>query len=398
MDKDRLTKLISDIISLPAVNPAQGGSGEKARGDYIEKYLKSKYKKILLKRYDVIDDKGLIRPSIIVTLNGRSKKVLWVIAHLDTVSAGCESDWKHPPFKATFADKGKKVYGRGTSDNGIGIFSALILIDNIISSGKLPEYIIKIAFVADEEEGSNFGMKYLLSKTSEFKKRDNALVVDYGNNIGDSIEIAEKAILWLKQECIGKQCHGSTPSRGVNAHLNNMRFALMLYDLLHKRFNASNNLFTEENKSTFEITRKETNSHSINIVPGNDVIYWDMRILPEYNLREVKDFIRKQAIVYSKGNDVKFSFSFAHEEDSSITAQNSEIVSRLSYAVYSALNVRPITCGIGGGTFAGILRKKSIDCAAWAVLSGTEHTVDEYELVQNYYLTANVLRRLVFKE
>jgi succinyl-diaminopimelate desuccinylase len=343
----------------------------------------------------VPDNKGLIRPSLIVTVKGLSKKVLWVIAHLDTVSAGCESDWKHPPFKATFSEDRKKVYGRGTSDNGIGIFSSLILIDRIFSQGKLPKYTLKIAFVADEEEGSTYGIKYLLSKTNEFNRGNYAIVADYGMPTGNSIEIAEKGILWVKQECIGKQCHGSTPSRGINAHLHNMRFALMLYDLLHKRFNADNNLFTEEKKSTFEITRKETNSYSINIIPGNDVLYWDMRILPEYKLSTIKNFIRTQSSTYSKKNNIKFSFSFTHEENSSLTKKDCEIVSRLKAAVYSELKISPLIEGIGGGTFAGILRKKGIECAAWAVLSGTEHIVDEYELIQNYYSTAAVIIQLV---
>ena len=53
------------------------------------------------------------------------------------------------------------------------------------------------------------------------------------------IEVAEKGILWLKCTVQGKSTHGSTPERGINAHLAGAQLAVRLDEALRPFLHAS---------------------------------------------------------------------------------------------------------------------------------------------------------------
>ena len=181
--------------------------------------------------------------------------------------------------------------GRGVEDNqqGLvsGVFAALALLKNKV----VPQYTVKLLFMADEEFGSEYGIKYLLRNHRElFKKEDLILIPDGGDREGKTIEIAEKNILWLKLHITGKQSHGSMPDKGINAYLAGCDLALRLNNL-ENLFNKKNPLFTPS-WSTFQPTKKEANVQTVNIIPGDDVFYMDCRILPEYTLEQVRKEVK----------------------------------------------------------------------------------------------------------
>ena len=128
--------------------------------------------------------------------------------------------------------------------------------------------------MADEEFGSEYGIKYLLREHKElFKNDDLILIPDGGDSDGQTIEVAEKNILWLKVHTVGLQSHGSMPEKGKNAYLAACDLALRL-NALENIFNAEDELFTPS-KSTFQPTKKEANVDTVNIIPGDDVFYMD---------------------------------------------------------------------------------------------------------------------------
>jgi len=92
--------------------------------------------------------------------------------------------------------------------------------------------------------------------------------------------------MWLKFKVMGKQTHASMPGSGINAHKIGMMFALSVDEALHDNFSDRDELF-EPPFSTFEITKKEANVENINTIPGSDVFYMDMRILPDENLDDI---------------------------------------------------------------------------------------------------------------
>ena len=120
------------------------------------------------------------------------------MAHLDVVPPGELSLWDTDPYKVEYRDG--KLYGRGVEDNQQGltaaVFAALSLIENNIK----PEYTVKLLFVADEEVGSDYGIKYLLKEKSLFGGDDFVLVPDSGDEDGKTIEIAEKTYSGLSSQ------------------------------------------------------------------------------------------------------------------------------------------------------------------------------------------------------
>ena len=373
---------LSEIISRKAVNPKFGGTGEKERADYIQKLIEEMG--FTVERYDVKDEKGYTRSNLVVEVEGEDYPV-WVIAHLDTVSPG--TGWETDPFKLVV--KGDKVFGRGVNDNGIGIMSILILLKRI-SEGKVKlKHTLKAAFVADEEAGSRYGVVYLIKK-GLFKEGEKAIIPDFGSKKGDIIEIAEKGILWLKMITRGKQGHGSMPHKADNAHLKSAKLMLELYESLRRRFYKINRFF-DPPYSTFEPTKKEKNVDSINIIPGEDVIYWDCRIIPEYSLEEVIEFFEGIGARYDA------TFEVVMKEKASFTREDDEIVKKLRNSIRNVLNVEPRLIGIGGGTVAGILRKIGIPSVAWGVNSGTEHKPNEWEMIESYIKTERVIEDVLSK-
>ncbi len=377
--KDWLLKVLEKIISLNAVNPAHGGPGEEARANYIQEILENMG--LTVTRYELKDDKGINRPSLITEIG--SGDTIWIIAHIDTVSPG--NGWTGDPFKLRI--DGNKVIGRGVNDNGLGIISSLLLLKRIIEENIEINYKLKVGFVADEEAGSKYGLKYLVKK-GVFQKGERAIVPDAGKPDGSEVEIAEKGILWLKFITKGKQAHGSLPNKGDNAFLKSMRFALDLYETLHKEFCEEDPLF-DPKVSTFEPTKKDKNVDSVNIIPSEDVHYWDCRVLPRYCLEEVLEIVKKVATKYDT------SYEILVKEEASNVDPNDWIVQKLVSAIRDELKVEPKIVGIGGGTFAGILRKIGIPAVVWHIGSDTEHQPDEWELIDNYIKNANVLLRLL---
>jgi len=104
--------------------------------------------------------------------------------------------------------------------------------------------------------------------------------------------VAEKNLLWLKIITQGKQCHGSRPDQGANAHVAGAELAVRLNDELPLRFSRRDALF-EPDYSTFQPTKTENNVPNVNTIPGDDVFYMDMRILPCYPLKDVIPVIEK---------------------------------------------------------------------------------------------------------
>ncbi len=388
--KDWIIKVMGDIVSRPAINPENFSGkeeerelyGEEKRADYLEDLVEEMGFEPV--RYEVVDEKGFVRPSLVIDAGGKGDTV-WVIAHMDTVSP---EGWTIDPFKLKV--EGEKLYGLGVNDNGVGLMASLIILKEI-SEGKIElDKHLKIGFVADEEAGSNYGLKFLLKK-GIFKKEERAIVPDFGNSEGSVIEIAEKGILWLKFVTKGKQTHASTPHRGDNAFLKSIRFANELYEELHSKFAKENSLF-DPPTSTFEPTKKEKNVDSVNIIPGEDVHYWDCRVLPEYNLDEVISIIRDIASKYDTTVEILYK-----EESSSVNSDD-WIVNELKNSVKAVLDIEAKLIGIGGGTFAGILRKNGVPSVVWQVGSETAHQPNEWELITNYEKTARVISKIIKTE
>lgn len=387
--RKEMVETLSKLIEIKALSPEWGGDGEFDKAEY----LMGKLEGFEVDRFDAKDSRAKygVRPNIVAKLHGKSDRTIWYVSHLDVVPEGDINLWDSDPFKAVI--KNGRIYGRGSEDNGQAIVSTLYAVKSIIKLGLKPNYTIGLAFVADEETGSKYGIQYLLKKKI-FNKDDLFVVPDAGSPTGKAIEIAEKSILWIKFKIYGIQAHASTP-KNLNASRRAMKFLLDLDEKLHAKFNLTNNLFKPP-VSTFEPTKREKNVDNINTIPGLDVSYIDCRILPEYDVDEVVSFIEDVRKFYEIRDNAKIEMEIIQKESSPMTPESSEIVEKLKIAIEKVRNIKAEVVGIGGNTCAAFFRKAGFETAVWSTIDGTAHQPNEYAVIDNILNDAKVFAILPF--
>ncbi|MDD3981152.1 MAG: M20 family metallo-hydrolase, partial [Spirochaetales bacterium] len=285
------------------------------------------------------------------------------------------------------------VVGRGVEDNQQGLVASVFAALAFVKQGIVPERTIKLLFVADEEVGSKFGIQHLINNYSLFNKEDIILIPDGGNAEGSEIEVAEKNICWLKVRTKGLQTHAASPDKGVNAFLAASDLAVRIHNLENTVFTARNALF-EPDRTTINPTKKEANVPNVNTIPGEDVFYLDMRILPVYPVAKVLDELKKAAALVEAEHGVTVGFEIVQSNESKATAADAPVVKALQKAVKEVYGVEAKPIGIGGGTVGAYLRNAGFDCVVWARMNETAHQPNESAQLANILGDAKVFATL----
>jgi succinyl-diaminopimelate desuccinylase len=390
-------ELETGLTKHPSISPESGGEGELDKCIFLENWLKAQGI-TNLERYDAPDKsaKGGIRPNLIATITGNSEKQLWIMSHLDVVPPGEEKLWESDPWTVIRKDDppGARLIGRGTEDNQQGITASVLASLSFTKQGIKPNLTIKLLFAADEEVGSAYGIVWLVKNHGNlFKKDDMVLVPDGGDRKGEFMEIAEKNIMWMRFATRGKQAHGSRPDLGNNAFLAGSDLVLRLHSELSAKFGDHDPLF-DPDYSTFQPTKKEANVPNVNTIPGEDVFYVDMRVLPRYSTDSVLAEIDRIKSEVEAKYGVSVTYSPVQLTQSVPTAAGAPIVKKLSAAASEVYSVTPRPVGIGGGTMAAYLRNIGIDCAVWTKTDETLHQPNEYALLENILGDAKVMALL----
>lgn len=386
--RDDMTRFMLEMLKIKAVNPDGGGKGEYARALFVKKWLEDLGLKVA--RHDIPDSRVPegVRVNLTCVLEGDDKKrTLWLAAHLDTVPEGSRELWATDPYDPVV--KEGKIFGRGSEDNGQAVGSTLFTIKALKTLGVEPRMNLGVAYVSDEESGSKYGAIPLLEK-GVFKPPDMAIVPDTGTPDGSQIEVAEKSILWLKITTTGKQVHGSTPERGLNAHRAGMKLALELDELLHSKYAATDSLF-DPPASTFEPTMHERNVENVNTVPGVDVQYFDCRVLPQYPLEIVMKDVEsvKSKLEKETGATIEIK-PVQYEQNTNPTPTDSQVVQKLKTALKQLRGIDAKAIGIGGGTVGLYFRRKGIHTAVWSTLDDMAHQPNEYCKIESIINDAKV--------
>jgi len=374
--ENELIELSKKFISFNSVNPKTGGPGELE----VAKWLKKVCEEMGVDQIDEVNapDNQVpygFRPNILATIKGEnSTKKIWFMTHMDKVPAGELTLWENDPF--TPIVKNGKIYGRGSEDNGASLVSSIIAAKILKKLNIKPKYDLGLMFVADEETGSEFGISYVLENFN-FGKDDWFIVPDAGNPNGNEIEIAEKSIMWVKMITKGKQAHASMPHLAKNAHRVAMECAIAIDSYIHTKYNDIDNLFVP-NISTFEPTKKELNVENVNTIPALDIICFDGRILPHYDIDRIFDEMKQIAKIYEEKYGVEISFEFLQKNIApKPTSANHPLVINFSKAIEKTRGLQPKFVGIGGGTCAAILRKAGYPAIVWATIEETAHQPNE---------------------
>lgn len=388
--RNEMTQTLMELIRIPAIAPDNGGEGETKKAEKLVQILnRIGFDKI--ERWDADDDRvpSKKRPNIIAYCFGETPtERLWIVTHLDIVPPGDESLWTvTKPFKPTAKDG--KIYGRGTEDNMQSMISSIFAVKALRNLKIKPKRTIALCFVADEEQGSKYGIQHLI-KQGLFKTDDLVIVPDGGNENGSFIEIAEKSTLWVKIRTTGKQTHASKPATGLNANRIGMEYALALDRMLHEKYPDKDKQF-DPPESTFEPTKKDKNVDAINIIPGEDITCFDLRILPRYNVEEVQNAILGLAKQFEQKTGAKIEIQWVQKTVApKPTDPNAKVVTLLKDAITKTRGLKPTIGGIGGGTCGAYFRQAGVPAVVWCTVDEKAHEPNEYAKIDNIVNDAKV--------
>ncbi len=394
--KAEIVELETLLTSHPALAPESGGDGELEKVIALEGWLKSQGF-TQFQRFDAPDSRvsSGIRPNLVVTIPGKDDSFsVWFMAHTDVVPVGELSLWHTDPWKVI--EKDGRLYGRGVEDNQQGLVASTVAALALLREGITPPHTVKLLFVADEEVGSTYGIKYLLKEHNLFKKDDIILIPDGGDSQGATIEVAEKNLMWLQFTVKGKQTHGSRPDEGINATLAGYDLALRVHGL-ETVFDKRDALF-DPPYSTFQPTKKEANVPNINTIPGEDVFCMDCRILPCYTLDQVRVELRRCVKEVEDKYGVKVEWTEPQTAESPATSVDAPVARRLAEAVKAVTGVDTRFIGIGGGTVGAELRVKGFNAVVWSKLDETAHQPNEYTIIDNLISDSQVMAYMMLQE
>ncbi len=401
----RIDTYQSDIIeiqkaltAIPALAPENKGEGEFEKYRLIKSYIEALHPDQILEIH-APDDRvaSKIRPNIIALWEGNNPSLtVWIMCHMDVVPPGDLNLWDSDPYKVI--EKEGKLYGRGTEDNQQGIVSALLAVKALQENNIPPESRIGLVFVADEEVGSKYGIQYILKEKKDiFKSTDLIIIPDAGDKKGITIEVAEKSILWIKAVTTGRQTHGSTPEKGINAHKASAHFIVKMGQL-YKNYDHEDPLY-DPPISTFEPTQKDQNIENVNTIPGHDVIYFDCRILPNYDINHIKATVDeyRKAVENQFGVQITLSYPQCEPAPAPTSADASAVIA-LKKAVKAVTGQKAEAIGIGGGTVAAYFRQAGIPAVCWCTLDDTLHGPNEYSRIKNTLTDAKVFAHIFMQK
>ena len=205
-----VVELLRDLIRFDTTNPP-GNEGECIA--YVQRLLTDAG----VESHIVAKDSA--RPNLIARIPGAGEAPpLLLYGHVDVVQTAGQQ-WAHPPFGAELVDG--VVWGRGALDMKGGV---AMLVDAFLRAarGELrPRGDLILAVLSDEENGGDFGAKYLVEEHAGLFEGVRHSLGEFGGatvHLGGKrfypIQVAEKQICWLRGVVRGPGGHGAIGVRG----------------------------------------------------------------------------------------------------------------------------------------------------------------------------------------
>ena len=216
-DYENAYKRFQKMIQIPTISNRDSQQVDWKQFAKFEKLLQKEYPLIHKHcKKQKIDETGLL-----FRFQGKqSADPTVLMAHYDVVPVGDESKWVKPPFSGAIEDG--VLWGRGTIDTKITLFSAMEAIEYSLEKGIIPDNDIYLAFAGDEEVAGTGAP----SIVQYFKDHDihPKLVVDEGGAIVESlfpgviesiavVGVGEKGPMDLSFYIEGRGGHASTPPK-----------------------------------------------------------------------------------------------------------------------------------------------------------------------------------------
>lgn len=363
-----LTELLSDLVKARTENPP--GNEVAAAGPLAT----------FFDRFGIPHESFEAAPgrTNIVGRVGAEGKTLLLPGHLDTVPAG--DGWSTPPFEPVITNG--RMYGRGTMDNkgplAAVAFAAACLKECVDLKGTF-----LAAGVADEETGSALGLEWMMQQ--KLIRADYAIVPDCGGEMRE-IDVAEKGLLHIRVISHGRQAHGSTPQRGVNAIWN-------LIALL-ERIRAAGLPAAPHDLLTPPTCNLGMVSGGVapNVVPAAASAVLDFRFLPGQTAEEYLARLREIArSVESEVKDARFDVETMQILPATEVARDNELVAAIMETTLQATG-RPVKLtGMSGATVTKQLISRGVIAVGFGPGDAkVAHMADEYVDLEQLWQFARV--------
>ena len=137
------------------------------------------------------------RLNVYARIRGRNRGgALLLFNHIDVVPAG--ADWKAPPFDGFIGLN--MMYGRGTLDMKALALCQMLVFAEIARSGRPPAHDLVFLATADEETGSEYGMRWIIAHRPDVLEG-----VQLGITEGGVTELMTERMTYFGIEVGGKQ-------------------------------------------------------------------------------------------------------------------------------------------------------------------------------------------------
>lgn len=305
------------------------------------------------------------RANLIATL-GHGGRAMAVGVHSDIVPPG--DGWASDPYTVT--QKGAMLYGRGVLDNKGPIASCMAAMKLLVDSGVQLGGRLQLAAIASEEyheQGEpDPGIGFLLEHAGW--RPDFAIIPDIGENM-KGIDIAEKGRTEIHVTAHGKQAHGSTPDRGVNAVYKAARLITLI-----EGTTLPHTAHPILGKPSINLGLIHGGAAS-NIVPGECGFTLDVRYVPGMSAQGVAEHIRGLAAQVADDFEVRVG----HDAPPHAIDAANPLVAAVQRVAEPVLGFVPQPFGMGGGTFAKSFNLGGIPAVGWGPGDDEAfHVVDEY--------------------
>ena len=398
---DEAIAFLQGLIRIPTVNPPGDAYPECAR--YIGEHLQGlgyAVESIELSPGEIAElapyGNSLQRVNVIGRLPGaRPAPVLHFNGHMDVVPVG--AGWSFDPFGGVISDG--RIYGRGASDMKGGIAAQIYAIEAIRRAGIHLQGTIEQSGVVDEEStgNRNAGMGFLVERGYIASGHTDYVVITEPLNV-DNICLGHRGAIWGEITTIGRQSHGSTPERGVNAIEHMADFiAEALYELKPRLLQRRNSVpVVPESASAASLSFGTiTGGTNINSVPDRCSVTFDRRLVMGEQLDDARNEIR-ELLERRTGlqPDLRYSYTERYATESTWVSSDTPLVQAFAAAIQEVLGCTPgYVCSPGTDDQRFIVHNAGIEqCIVYGPGEITQtHVVDESLAIDDLLTSIKVM-------
>ena len=208
---------MQELVRAACVNDGTLGSGQEVRG--VRVLQRSLADAIEAGRLETqVFESAPGRASLVARVRGSdpTAPALGLLGHLDVVPVSAEK-WTRDPFGADLVDG--EIWGRGTIDMLYLTAAFASVVREVALAPVRPRGDLVLLAVADEEGGSEYGIKWLLREHPDAVRVTEVLSETGGMRMGQhvAIDIAEKGSAGRRLTVRGVSAHGSIPYGSHNA-------------------------------------------------------------------------------------------------------------------------------------------------------------------------------------